>query len=190
MARSYVIISAVQIQDSLLGCQRHGHKLNSKLLGNKCLNAYRTKVTGSLSPLSTLRADMRGNLQGNMHVRFMDWQSDLDRLHSQSVAYQAASTDVDEPKWHRRIPQIQEDATFNVVLGSDILYEVSLALVHSPVVSVPLSCSWLTGSLWRFPSEAVMMPQCHAQSGCMQTSPYRAASSAGKAAAVLCGVSC
>lgn len=73
-----------------------------------------------------------------MQVRFMDWRSDLERLHSQSRASQATSTLLIEPERLKSIPGIQEDATFDVVLGSDILYEVCLALLESPGVSMQL----------------------------------------------------
>ena len=79
-----------------------------------------------------------------MQVRFMDWHSDLGRLQSQTAASQAASTVLTEPERLKSIPGMQEDATFDVVLGSDILYEVSLALLDSVGMSMQLGISWLT----------------------------------------------
>ena len=112
----------------LQALQHHGYQLNNRASGNKWVDAHRTEIAASLSPSSLLRAHLHGSLQGNMQVRFMDWHSDLERLDPQSRASQAASTILTEPDWLKGIPQIGEDATYDVVLGSDILYEVGLAL--------------------------------------------------------------
>ena len=118
--------------------RRHGHQLTNKASGNQWVDAHRAENAASLSPSSLLRALLHGALQGDMQVRFMDWRSDLERLRSQSRASQATSTLLVEPERLRSIPGIQEDATFDVVLGSDILYEVCLALLDSPGVSMHL----------------------------------------------------
>ena len=115
--------------------QRHGCRLINKASGNKWFDAHRARNAASLSPSSS---HLHGALQGHMQVRFMDWRSDLERLHSQSRASQATSTLLIEPERLKSIPGIQEDATFDVVLGSDILYEVCLALLDSPGVSMQL----------------------------------------------------
>ncbi|CAK0787269.1 hypothetical protein CVIRNUC_010487 [Coccomyxa viridis] len=75
---------------------------------------------------------------GHMQVRFMDWRSDLERLHSQSRASQATSTLLIEPERLKSIPGIQEDATFDVVLGSDILYEDFHAAMVAAVLKLRL----------------------------------------------------
>ena len=112
--------------------QRHQYRLDNEASGDKWVDAHRTENAASLWPSSLLGAHLHGGLQGNMHVRFMDWRSDLERLQSQPATSQPASTDLTEPKWLNCIPRIREDATFDVVLGSDILYEVGLAICRLP----------------------------------------------------------
>ena len=149
---------------------------------------------------------MHGALQGNMQVRFMDWCSDLKRLQSQSGASQITSTALTEPEWLRRIPQIREYATFDVVLGSDILYEVGLALLNSPIVSVHLDRLFANSLSWRdskWTQHCCLVPQdnnacerscCrHAAVPCTPAShklhvgaPCKAAGSMDEAATMLC----
>lgn len=88
-----------------------------------------------------------------MQVRFMDWSSDLDRVQRHSGAAKAPSSAAQQPEWLCSIPQAQDSASFDVILGSDILYEVSTTLVCLLVFSAgskrsaaPLSCAAISGS--------------------------------------------
>ena len=61
-------------------------------------------------------------------MRFMDWSSHLDRVQTDSGAAKAPSNTAQQPGWLGSIPQMLDSATFDVILGSDILYEASTAL--------------------------------------------------------------
>lgn len=62
-------------------------------------------------------------------MRFMDWSSDLDRVQRDSGAAKAPSSTAQQPEWLGSIPQVLDSAMFDVILGSDILYEASSALL-------------------------------------------------------------
>lgn len=77
-----------------------------------------------------------GDVQGNMHVRFLDWAEAVaaEQLSARqgisssnskldAVASQAAA---DSPSQTQTIaPHVQSDETFDVIIGTDIMYEVS-----------------------------------------------------------------
>jgi len=66
-------------------------------------------------------------MQDAMEVRYMDWGTDLQRLHSHSEAALPTVKAPKQPEWLRDTPQIDDSATYDVILGSDVLYEVCLA---------------------------------------------------------------
>ena len=57
----------------------------------------------------------------------MDWETDLHRLHSCKASAHSLSADPKEPDWLQDIPQMEDSATFDTILGSDVLYEVCSA---------------------------------------------------------------
>lgn len=66
-----------------------------------------------------------------MQVRYMEWDADLKELDSPSEAKGAPSQADEHPAWLQHIPEIDDDVSFDVILGSDIMYEVSSAAVGS-----------------------------------------------------------
>lgn len=66
-------------------------------------------------------------MQGTMEVRYMDWGADLQRLRSHSETALPIVKAPKQPEWLRDTPQMNDSATYDVVLGSDVLYEVCLA---------------------------------------------------------------
>ena len=66
-------------------------------------------------------------VQDNMEVRYMNWETDLQRLCSYKTPAHATKPTPKQPSWIRDIPQIEDSATFDILLGSDVLYEVCSA---------------------------------------------------------------
>ena len=62
----------------------------------------------------------------------MNWETDLHRLQSCKGSAHSARADSEQPEWLQDIPQIEDTATFDVILGSDVLYEVRFCCIHSP----------------------------------------------------------
>ena len=103
-----------------------------------------------------------------MQVRFMDWSSDLDRVQRHSGAAKAPGSTAQQPEWLCSIPHAQDSATFDVILGSDILYEVSTTLVCLLVFSAVskksaalVSCAAISGSCLQGLHELDAAHSCH-----------------------------
>ncbi len=60
-------------------------------------------------------------------MRYMNWETDLQRHHSCKASAQHINASPKDPVWLQDIPQMEDSATFDVVLGSDVLYEVRFA---------------------------------------------------------------
>ena len=60
--------------------------------------------------------------QENMCVRHMDWADDLKRLQGKEVVLGSKGTMRDEVG--EIVPEVDASETFDVIIGSDILYEV------------------------------------------------------------------
>ena len=54
----------------------------------------------------------------------MNWETDLHRLESCKGSAHPARAGSKQPEWLQDTPQIDDTATFDVILGSDVLYEV------------------------------------------------------------------
>ena len=84
-------------------------------------------------------------VQDNMEVRYMNWETDLHRLQSRGISAHPVNSTLKQPEWLRDIPQMEDSATFGIILGSDILYEVCSAAKLSWVLwwcsTAPSSCS-------------------------------------------------
>ena len=107
-----------------------------------------------------------------MQVRFMDWSSDLDRVQRHSGAAEAPSSAAQQPEWLCSIPQAQDSASFDVILGSDILYEVSITLVCLLAFSAVskrsaalVSCAAISGSCLQGLYELDAAHSCHQCAG-------------------------
>ena len=77
-----------------------------------------------------------GNVQGSMHVRFLDWAEAVaaeelparegmssSNSKSDAVISQAAADSLSQTQ--TIAPRVQFDETFDVIIGTDIMYEVS-----------------------------------------------------------------
>ena len=60
-------------------------------------------------------------------MRYLSWETDLRRLHSCKGSAQPIDASFKAPDWLQDIPQMEDSATFDVILGSDVLYEVRSA---------------------------------------------------------------
>ena len=68
-------------------------------------------------------------VQGKVRVRYMDWNNDLQRLHRAASQPKPGATasngkGLDDREDEAMPPALAAQATFDVILGSDILYEV------------------------------------------------------------------
>lgn len=64
--------------------------------------------------------DLFDGVQDALHVRCMDWRNELDMVQSATIPCTDAT--VEHPGG---LPILDPRETFDVVLGSDVLYEVS-----------------------------------------------------------------
>ena len=60
-------------------------------------------------------------------MRYMNWETDLRHFHSCKSSAQHIDASPKEQVWLQDIPQMEDSATFDVILGSDVLYEVCSA---------------------------------------------------------------
>ena len=71
--------------------------------------------------------ELSHHVQDNMEVRYMNWETDLQRLHSRKGSAQQLQDSPKQPEWLQDIPQMEDSATFDIILGSDVVYEVRSA---------------------------------------------------------------
>jgi len=75
-------------------------------------------------------------MQGNMHVRYLDWAEAIamegaqtaqntDSSNAAAAANQAAADNGCQQQAKTIAPHVQSDETFNVIIGTDIVYEVN-----------------------------------------------------------------
>ena len=57
-------------------------------------------------------------------MRYLSWETDVRRLQSCKGSAQSIDASPKAPDWLQDIPQMEDSATFDVILGSDVLYEV------------------------------------------------------------------
>ena len=88
-------------------------------------------------------SDVRSSVQDNMAVRYMNWATDLHRLHSCKGSPHLMRSTPKQPDWLQDTPQLEDSAIFDTILGSDVVYEVCLAaLALSMMLTMP--CVQLT----------------------------------------------
>lgn len=61
-----------------------------------------------------------------MEIRYLNWETDVQRLQSYKTP-PATVKFTKQPDWLHDIPQMEGSATFDILLGSDVLYEVCSA---------------------------------------------------------------
>ncbi len=95
-------------------------------------------------------------MQDNMHVRYLDWAEAIavegaqtaqhtDSSNVVAAANDAAAESSSQQQAKTIAPHVQSDETFDVIIGTDIMYEVSatpciLSLIH---ISLYIQKDWL-----------------------------------------------
>ena len=105
-----------------------------------------------------------GSMQGNMHVRYLDWAEAIamegaqtaqntDSRNLVAAAANHAAADSSSQQQAKMIaPHVQSDETFDVIIGTDIMYEVNPTLYILSLMTHLI----LQNSFWED-----WLPRCH-----------------------------
>jgi len=102
-------------------------------------------------------------MQGNMHVRYLDWAEAIamegaqtaqntDSSNAAAAANQAAADNGCQQQAKTIAPHVQSDETFDVIIGTDIMYEVNPTLYILSLMTHLI----LQNSFWED-----WLPRCH-----------------------------